>query len=70
MERRSKLRLLLVVVALGAIVAVAAYWSRRSSCVEAGPGLRGEVQVLAGKTLYFNGECWTTEPMPPRDMSL
>jgi hypothetical protein len=70
MERRSKRRLVLVVVALGAVVSAVAYWSTRPSCIEAGPGLRGEVQVLAGKTRYFNGECWTTEPMPPRDMSL
>jgi hypothetical protein len=62
-------------VLLGGAIAVAAaataYWSTRSACVEVGPGLRGEVTVHAGgKVLYFNGNCWTSEPVPPLDMPL
>ena len=58
----------LVVVVFGAIAA-AAYLTRRSSCVEVGSGLRGEVRVQPdGTTQYFDGRCWTTKPIPPRDM--
>ena len=33
--------------------------------------MRGEVKVDAGgKELYFNGNCWTSEPMPPLDMPI
>ncbi len=69
MERRSRLRLLVVGGALAAVVATAAYWSLRSDCVAAGPGIRGAVKVLADrKVLYFNGSCWTRKPITPRDM--
>ena len=57
--------------AVAVAAAAAAYWSTRSACVEVGSGLRGEVKAHAsGKLLYFNGSCWTSEPMPPRDMPL
>jgi hypothetical protein len=39
-----------------------------SACVSYEPGLRGEVMHTAeGKPLYYNGQCWTSQPMPPLD---
>jgi hypothetical protein len=68
MDRRSKARLLFLAGAIATAVAATAYWTTRSGCVEAGPGMRGEVKVQAdGGRLYFNGTCWTTKPTPPND---
>ncbi len=69
MNRRTGFRLGLAFVVLTALAVVTAYWTARARCIEAGPGLRGEAKVLAdGKVLYFNGSCWTSRPVPPRDM--
>jgi hypothetical protein len=44
----------------------------RSSCVGSYErGIRGEVMKAAdGRTLYFNGQCWTRQSMPPTDLPL
>jgi hypothetical protein len=40
----------------------------RYPCLSHEPGLRGEVmRGPDGKFLYYNGQCWTARPMPPRD---
>jgi hypothetical protein len=58
---------MVAVVCMG-IGACATYRSWRYPCVSRERGLRGEVMRTAeGKSLYFNGECWTARPMPPTD---
>ena len=44
----------------------------RFSCVGSYErGIRGEVMKTAdGRTLYFNGQCWTRQPIPPTDLAL
>jgi hypothetical protein len=61
---------LLLLVLSASIVAVGrvAYQAWRYPCVSREPGLRGEMMRAAdGGLLYFNGQCWTGKPMPPRD---
>jgi hypothetical protein len=64
---------LAVLVAIVSIVFVACATDRASRypCVSSDPGIRGEVMRTAeGKTLYFNGQCWTAQAMPPTDTPL
>ena len=65
---RPSQRLALWVAAVGVgFVAGATYLALRS-CVARDRGLRGEVmRSRGGKLLYFNGQCWTPEPLPPAD---
>ncbi len=44
----------------------------RFSCVGSYErGIRGEVLKTAdGRMLYFNGQCWTRQPIPPTDLAL
>jgi hypothetical protein len=57
----------LAVLCAGLITAIT-YWSLPPSCATDLRAVRGEVKRGAdGKLLYFNGECWTTKPMAPRD---
>ena len=69
MDRLRRRRLVaFVVMGAGLIAAAAYYWTERPYCADTGPGLRGEVKREAdGRLLYFNGQCWTRKPMPPRD---
>jgi hypothetical protein len=69
---RVTTRLFLLALIVGAaLLAGAAYWRGRNTCVEPGSGLRGEVKVRPdGTTLYFDGQCWSTQPLPPLDMPL
>ena len=65
--RAVGLGVLFVVVGVGS-VACGAYRAWRYPCVSRERGFRGEVMRGAdGKFLYFNGNCWTTRPMPPTD---
>jgi hypothetical protein len=65
--RALRLAALFVVVCVG-LVACATYRAWRYPCMSREPGLRGEIMRTAdGTSLYFNGECWTTRPMPPTD---
>lgn len=42
--------------------------ARQSSCVSYERGLRGEAKRgKDGKLVYFNGECWTRQPVAPND---
>jgi hypothetical protein len=57
----------LAVLCAGAIAAII-YASLPPSCASDFRAVRGEVKRQAdGKLLYFDGACWTTKPMPPRD---
>jgi hypothetical protein len=57
-----------VVVAALCVVAVLTMRAWRSRCRSYVVGLRGEImRTDNGEFLYFNGTCWTTEPMPPLD---
>jgi hypothetical protein len=57
----------LAVLCAGLIGAIT-YWSLPTSCATDFRAVRGEVKRgVNGKLLYFNGECWTTKPMPPLD---
>jgi len=50
------------------LIAAIAYWSVPPSCQSDARAMAGEVKRGAdGKLLYFDGTCWTTKPMPPRD---
>jgi hypothetical protein len=45
-----------------------AYRDWQYPCLSRETGLRGEAKRRAdGQMLYFDGECWTARPMPPRD---
>jgi hypothetical protein len=63
------MRMILVLVSILAFGAGAAYYfARRPECSNAERGLKGEIKrTTQGKTLYFDGRCWTTTPMPPTD---
>jgi hypothetical protein len=65
---RPSQRLALWVAAVGVgFVAGATYLAVRSSCVARDRG-RGEgMGSRGGKLLYFNGQCWAPEPLPPAD---
>ena len=64
----DRTRILLMALGVAGLLTGLAYWNWRSPCVDTSPGLRSEVRVLPdGQMLYHNGQCWTTEPMPPRD---
>jgi hypothetical protein len=64
---RLRLATVLALTALGA-AGCEAYRDWRYPCVSRQSGLRGEAKRGAdGKMLFFNGECWTARPMPPRD---
>ena len=66
--KQIDLRILLVLVLCVGLIVYAAYRAGRSPCVSREPGLRGEVmRQTDGKYVYFNGECWTSRPMPPTD---
>jgi hypothetical protein len=66
-RRALGLGLVLVVVGVGSI-ACASYRASRYPCISGDVGLRGEVMRSAdGQFLYFNGHCWTRQPMPPTD---
>jgi len=68
MKQFLRARSLVLAFTVAGLLAAVAYWGTRSSCVESGTGLRGEEKILPnGKHLYFNGQCWTTKPMPPLD---
>jgi hypothetical protein len=50
------------------LTAAIAYWSVPPSCQSDARAVAGEVKRRTdGKLLYFDGTCWTTKPMPPRD---
>ena len=67
--RRIRLIALYCLAVFGAgMVAAIAYWSLPPSCATDFRAVGGEVKRRAdGKLLYFDGECWTTKPTPPRD---
>jgi hypothetical protein len=57
-----------IVSVIESAVGCATYQAWRYPCVSRESGLRGEVKRTAeGKLLYFNAQCWTSKPMPPRD---
>jgi len=61
-------RLLAIAAVVAALVAVAAYVSRRASCETDPTAMRGEMRRQPdGRLLYFDGRCWTTNIQPPRD---
>jgi hypothetical protein len=63
-------RRLIVVVLLAVSVAIAfaTFRARRSSCVSYERGLRGEAKRGDdGRLVYFNGKCWTHQPVEPTD---
>ena len=67
--QKSLLVLVVFAVACGAgIGASKAAHAWHTRCRSYAVGVRGEImRVTDGDFLYFNGTCWTTEPMPPLD---
>jgi hypothetical protein len=64
-----RIRLVALAIVVAATVAVATYLKMRPVCESSGPSVKGDVRREAnGKLLYFDGQCWTMKPMPPRDM--
>jgi hypothetical protein len=60
--------IVVVLVAVSVAIAFATFRARRSSCVSSEQGLRGEVKRgQDGRLVYFNGECWTHQPVTPTD---
>jgi len=62
-------RPLMLAVLVAALVAIAAYVSRRPACDADRSAAAGDVRREAGgKLVYFDGHCWTTKSPPPRDL--
>jgi hypothetical protein len=61
-------RLLAIAALVAALAAGAAYVTRRPACETDRTATKGEVKRGAdGRLLYYNGQCWTSQPQPPRD---
>ena len=59
----------LLVVAVVSLVAFTTYRMRQGDCVSHERGFRGEVMRQPnGEFVYFNGQCWTRQPVAPTDM--
>ncbi len=68
MTKNLQVAVLAAAAAVAGAVAYVTYRTWGNPCVSREPGLHGEVMQRAdGKTLYFNGQCWTTRPLPPTD---
>ena len=67
--RRIRLIALYCLALFGAgVIAAIIYESLPPSCATDFRAVRGEVKRRPdGKLMYFDGSCWTTKPMPPRD---
>ena len=64
----KRVRLVVLAVAVAAAIAIAAYLALRPVCESDRSAMRGEVRRAANGTFrYFDGQCWTTKPLPPRD---
>ena len=67
-SRRRTIYVVMFVVAATAAFALATLRARQYGCVSFEPGIRGEVMRSdSGETLYFNGSCWTRQPVAPTD---
>jgi hypothetical protein len=66
---KVRTRALVVLAAICAtLIAIAVYVARRPTCETDDHAMKGEVRRQTdGRLLYFDGRCWTTKPMPPRD---
>ena len=68
---KQTIYIVLFATAVTAVIAFAALRARQYGCVSFEPGIRGEVMSGdAGATLYFNGTCWTRQPVAPTDTPL
>jgi hypothetical protein len=51
-----------------ALITIAGYVARRPSCESDSLATKGDVRrEVDGGFRYFDGQCWTAKPMPPRD---
>lgn len=67
MTTRLVRRVTLALAFAGAI-AVTAYFTWRPACESEAAARRGDATRTASGTLvYFDGECWTTKPLPAED---
>jgi hypothetical protein len=67
LNRRVRFVVALVLVSFG-LAGCESYRDWRYPCVSRESGLRGEAKRGGdGQMLYFDGECWTARPLPPRD---
>jgi len=65
--KRLSIRYLAIAITL-ATAGAAYYCAYRPECSPFDRGLKGEVKRMSdGRTLYFDGRCWTTTPVPPTD---
>ena len=65
---KFRVLLLFIVVICVGVAAFVTYRSWEYRCESRRPGFRGEVmRGDDGRLLYFNGECWTAQAMPPTD---
>jgi len=61
-------RLVAIAALVAALVAAGAYVTRRPACEPDRTAMKGEVKRDAnGRLVYYDGQCWTTTPQPPRD---
>ena len=69
MSAKRRLYVVLVAVAVSAVViAFATLRGTRYACVSFEQGLHGEAKRGPdGQFLYFNGQCWTRQPLAPTD---
>ena len=64
-------RLLTLIVVVTGAVAALFYWNHVPSCATDPRALRGEMmRGRDGRMLYFDGRCWSSTPLPPRDTPL
>src|SRR6266516_2278520 len=64
---RTRVVAFVCLAALGA--GILAYWRTRTTCETERHAMKWESKRGSnGRLIYFDGRCWTTTPMPPRDM--
>ena len=67
LSRTRTIRIVLAAI-LAALIIIAFFMSRQSACEPGGPAVKGQVRRDAkGKLQYFDGQCWSSKPLPPGD---
>jgi len=66
-SRTRTIRIVLAAI-VAALAVVAFLMSRQSGCEPGGPVVKGQVRRDSrGKLQYFDGQCWSSKPLPPGD---
>jgi hypothetical protein len=61
-----KIRPLVLAVIFATLAVIAFLMSRQPACEPGGPAVKGQVRRDSkGKLQYFDGQCWSSTPLPP-----